>query len=368
MILVLDSSVICSDFWFQRSSFRILVGNMKRANLSLCIPRLVVDEVINKYREITESEYRTLAITIDKLRQLLNSDVEVPIIESRAKQAADEYGKWIHATLKQLRANILDYPQLSHESLVRRALLRKKPFSDKGVGYRDALIWEVVLQLARDEPDQIAFVSMNVKDFADKVEKDRLHSDLAADLASSGVDAVKVSYFHTVERFVETIVKPLLNKLDAVQAQIAERRYPELDLVEWTHDNRATFRDNSFFVCPFDGFDYPQEVDGFHINSVESIHRVDVVDVRESASGEIVIVGEADADCEFRLLSWQYGDLTRTVSPFAWSWKSGSHENEAFEKRAATIVFLATFDTLRKRVTASQVIGMKESTRGPERR
>jgi hypothetical protein len=68
-------------------------------------------------------------------------------------------------------------PRVSHEEVVKRDLLRRKPFGESGKGYRDTLIWETVLAELRREQSQMALVSHNIKDFAGP---DRmLHADLA---------------------------------------------------------------------------------------------------------------------------------------------------------------------------------------------
>ena len=58
-------------------------------------------------------------------------------------------------------------PQVSHADLVERDLSSRKPFSPTGKGYRDALIWESVVELCTDltDADTLIFVTDNKSDF-----------------------------------------------------------------------------------------------------------------------------------------------------------------------------------------------------------
>ncbi len=95
---------------------------------------------------------------------------------------------------------ILPIRAVPHEQLVRRASKRRRPFNEHGSGYRDALIWESVCDLASVGP--IVFLTQNSRDFGASTE---LYEDLQADLIERGVPAGHVILESTLTRIIESI-------------------------------------------------------------------------------------------------------------------------------------------------------------------
>ena len=91
--------------------------------------------------------------------------------------------------------NNSNYPTNTHEEVVKRATSRRKPFDEKGSGYRDTLIWFNILELAGELDGRIYLVARD-KDFRDN--SGNLHDDLMDDLtdqqAASRQDCV--SFFN----------------------------------------------------------------------------------------------------------------------------------------------------------------------------
>lgn len=136
-----------------------------------------------------------------------------------------------------------EWPSLSHEFIVRRCSLRKAPFhlikeeidSDlaepsqhqaskklldrkgKDKGYKDYLVWLTVLETLRESSAEVVFIT------ADKgfYEASLLHSDLAADLNSFGIDQNRLKMFRSLERFNDQYIKSR-NTLDAQFALLAQ--------------------------------------------------------------------------------------------------------------------------------------------------
>jgi hypothetical protein len=89
------------------------------------------------------------------------------------------------------RATVLPLPDVSHESLLARDLSGRKPFRASGKGYRDALIWESLLEHLRaiSSPMEMVFVT-NDNDFGGHAKDGSiLDSDLLDEIQNAGHSA-----------------------------------------------------------------------------------------------------------------------------------------------------------------------------------
>jgi len=129
---------------------------------------------------------------------------------------------------------ILEYPNVSHSNVAKRAIEKKKPFKKSGDGYRDTLVWESILQvLSRNDRPDVVFVSNNRSDFWDG---EQLASDLLSDLDERGIAHEKVTPFLTVKALIDERILPQLNQLEELAANIAGRQVPGIDFAEWLQD------------------------------------------------------------------------------------------------------------------------------------
>ncbi len=175
--VVLDSNILIADFHLSGPLFRQTLDGVQRLGATLIVPRLVADEVKNKYGERLREAARAAEKTAADLGRLLRREWGDSI---DVEEEAARYADWLDKALKRLKASVPDYPKTAHETVVRRALERRKPFDADGRrGYRDALIWELLLQLAAAPGGELVFVSNNSNDFA---EKGVLHPQLVEDL------------------------------------------------------------------------------------------------------------------------------------------------------------------------------------------
>lgn len=94
--------------------------------------------------------------------------------------------------------------EVSHELLLSRLFSRKKPFKEKDTdkGYRDALIWNCVLELARkNSKATIVFVTENRKDFSSDEDENLLDESFLNDLDSEGIDRNRIKYIRSLTLF-----------------------------------------------------------------------------------------------------------------------------------------------------------------------
>jgi len=109
-----------------------------------------------------------------------------------------------------MTSSIIGYPDTPHEDLVKRAMARRKPFNENGVGYRDSLIWETTLSLATRLDTQVILLSKNTNDFGD--DERELHPDLIEDLADLELPRDKVILVSSLEDFVNAYIDPILSR------------------------------------------------------------------------------------------------------------------------------------------------------------
>ena len=186
--IVLDSNVLYNDFWMEGAGFRTLRSILSLVNAQVLLPRVVIAETINNFRQLLMESLRAT----QRLERVLNRRV-LPELEVEAEVA--RYRDY----LKELfLPPVLDdpgpspfarlpYPKVNHSHVVKRLLGNKKPFrggSNKEQGYRDLLVWLSVVAVAKKAPEaKVIFVSENIKDFAvGPNDTLSLHPDLLADL------------------------------------------------------------------------------------------------------------------------------------------------------------------------------------------
>lgn len=149
--LLLDANAFTRDWLMKGLAFQ-LFEHMVGARLSVLIPAVVFEELIaNHGREVER--------TGDSLASLSKERRGLGLGPVTADPSAFDYRAYVEERFdERLAFGVLPWPTVSHQDLVARAVSRTPPFDSKGGGYRDALIWSDVVQLARAGHD-VAFVS-----------------------------------------------------------------------------------------------------------------------------------------------------------------------------------------------------------------
>jgi hypothetical protein len=186
MRIVLDTTVFENGFNSRSAEVSLLKSFLVREGAELCIPKVVYEEALNRARKrIADANSR-----IDTLHRLTGGQEGFQKV--KPDDALHSYDESLKALLRDLSARILKYPGVGHEELVKRALVPSKPFVESGRGYRDALIWYSLLDLARSETGEVVFVSENSEDWCEGGKEFRLHSSLTKELEGLGSGAASV--------------------------------------------------------------------------------------------------------------------------------------------------------------------------------
>ncbi len=146
-----------------------------------------------------------------------------------------------------------DFPDIRHEIVVKRALQRKKPFkADGSTGYRDYLVWQTCLEVARRYAnEEIHFITENTRDFADQNDRDKLHPDLLADLTEMKIPESRFFYWNSLRNFIDKYAKQKLDIIEAHEALVDEIEKNEIGFLVPVRD----FVSSKVIGCSLTGFD-----------------------------------------------------------------------------------------------------------------
>src|SRR6059036_2832705 len=134
MNIILDSTAYRSDFLLKGNAFSILLPALGKIGARLFLPQVVLDEVVNGFHERAGQFAEKLTALSSEARRLGLDDSCV----AKAPDIAGEVAKYQRYLVERVGAQIMDLPSVPHAELVTRALQRRKPFKDRGAGYRDA--------------------------------------------------------------------------------------------------------------------------------------------------------------------------------------------------------------------------------------
>ena len=159
MKLVIDSNIFCQDFRLASTNFRLLWEGLHLIPAELQVPEVVVDEVANRFRETLEEVLVAAEKSSVALSRLLTPAARPVWPEISVEQETKAYREWLLATLGNLNAEILPYPDVPHKQVVDRDLQRRRPFKRDGSGYRDFLIWENIRRLMHRCTERVIFIT-----------------------------------------------------------------------------------------------------------------------------------------------------------------------------------------------------------------
>ncbi len=297
MLIVLDSSVIVADPRL-KGPLRTLLEAGPRLGLACCVPAIVLDEVVIVYRRQLDEAAAKLEKAFRTWERLTGEAGSFTVPDDATRQLETvAYRQFLETHLDQWGARVLAYPRVPHEDLVQRAASRRKPFAESGSGYRDALIWATVVELATEEqrrrptslrPRSIVFATQNTRDFA---EGSRLHHELAADLPLSDV----VSLVGELRPFVSAEVLPHLGQLEDALRSLQEGTHP-FSLAAWIDSELAAALNDDNWAFAFVALDEGHA--RVRVTSLAHHEHLQVKDVRRLPSGHLLVHANTDVEVE----------------------------------------------------------------------
>lgn len=195
--VVFDTTVLAQGFNSRSADVEMLRIFLERTHAELCVPAVVIEEAVNLVGRAVEEANSKLA----GVRRLTGNDKDYASLE--VSHAKTTYRDLLCRKLKDMNGRFLPYPKIGHDQLVQRALIPYKPFVTSGRGYRDALIWFSLLELAQRCDHEVIFISSNTTDWCQSKNDVKLHTDLQNDLDSKGIGASRMRFFKSLGDFIQ---------------------------------------------------------------------------------------------------------------------------------------------------------------------
>lgn len=139
MFLLLDANVIVGNPLLRGRLWDAVADAVVSDALDLYVSELAVEEVSARYRDAAAVRERTLEKNLKswppESRALITNAIKA------SRDFAAGYEQLLRDRLEEMGAEVVDYPEVDHRDIARRAIARTAPFDGEGNGYRDALHW-----------------------------------------------------------------------------------------------------------------------------------------------------------------------------------------------------------------------------------
>lgn len=297
MKVIIDSNILIADFLMKSPNITILLESSKNKKIELFIPKIVVDEVANKYEQNLTKIHIDLVSELKKYNKLSESSIINPVLVEDVKEKIALYKEKIEKIFKDNLATILDYPKVEHSVIAKKAMLNKKPFNSNEKGYRDNLIWENIKSIiSEDNPDAVSspdliFISGKHKDFLGK--ENELHDDLLLELSTENKSSDVIIY-QSLGEFNEKITKLYLAEADKFKEKLENKVFWDFDLKNFIDD----FLFNDFVGDSLHNYreHTPYANDEPTVSEINDEYELKVTSVKQLSSSEFLIDVEFDLE------------------------------------------------------------------------
>jgi rRNA-processing protein FCF1 len=240
--IVIDTNILFNNWLLDGTDLATIFELQNDAELDVHIPEICVLELKNLFRRELGKVIKTLkGISSTSISKQIGLEIPSVDIEKIIKNYEINLDDRIENNL----INIPSYTKIPHDSIVKKAIERKKPFRDKDRGYRDALIWEILKSEIIPHDSITYLITNNLQDFCQNKNSTELHGDLLDDLKESGLAENNVVVYKDIRSFVDKVIKPNLEILKEIQ----NGQYKSFNFIDWFKDNRESlFVTNSDFL------------------------------------------------------------------------------------------------------------------------
>jgi hypothetical protein len=199
--VVLDATVFGGhDRYLESAAGRLLRDESAAGRLRIAVPEGVLIESEANHRRAVQAAREKLVASHEALRQF-----SLPSPQGRdLRPWRLRYREELEQVLLRASGELLTIPAVSHLNLLERAAARRRPFDGRGEGYREALIWESVLELLDRRPEPVVIVSDSHAAFSETRAEPELAADLVEELAERGHPG-RVRLYFELSQFVAQI-------------------------------------------------------------------------------------------------------------------------------------------------------------------
>jgi hypothetical protein len=278
------------------TNFRLFLDGLRSIPGELKISEVVVDEVVNRFREDLEAAIQKSIIAEKDMYRLTNihgvprTNALDPILEAK------KYREQLLTRIKEHGGEILHYPDIPHKRIVERDLQRKKPFKMDGSGYRDCLIWESIKNMMFLGTERVLFITNNHKDFGKS-------PFVAPELQSEIINPNRLTIYNELKDLNDNHVIPKLKMLGELKNKLQIHSVEEFDVLDWLKNNLIDLITVNELGTVATGF--PDGVGRIWPKEIVAINEIRIDDVREMESGEKLVRVFANVDVEFSIdIDW----------------------------------------------------------------
>lgn len=215
VLVVLDANAVGVDPPLGKLEHRILLDSHRNGRIELVVPRLTLREAVNGWRDELRSRLDKLSNAYEAVRKVApayGGHIPQPDCDALAREML----RSLTAMLEAANVQIPDVPTVDQDALIERALGRHQPFDAAGSGYRDTLLWHVVIEAACDGQD-VALISRDKAAFAHgRQDLTRLAQPLVDELAVLGVSGVLYADIHAAVNGLDLVAPGAVEAVDAV--------------------------------------------------------------------------------------------------------------------------------------------------------
>ena len=241
--IILDTNAMRKEgFYFRTASAQALLTYVGRsAKVRLCVSEIAILELVNLYREELLKTIDALDHTLTSLKKLEPHFIDAPAVAVNIDESVSHFEHQLRERLAHARVRVLPIPEVPHELVIKRALAKRKPFDDKGRGYRDSLMWEAILVECANANQDVYFITGDKTNFGEQGSSSpSLCPQLKTDLEERATNCDLFHLFPDVASFVNDVVTPTLTRLDEVANQLLHDTFPDLkvsDLLQQQADH-----------------------------------------------------------------------------------------------------------------------------------
>ncbi|WP_157931740.1 PIN domain-containing protein [Mycobacteroides abscessus] len=213
IVFVIDTNVLFAEAAYRRGIESKVHRLAQFKRVLVVVPEIVVRETArHRAVDFTKSRATGAKLWGEALNALKAAKIELPDslptpkdLRKQVLPSPNDLADGLRADLVSKSVEIHPIPtSISHETLVEWSLTAHPPFDGTDKGYRDALIWASVREVACAAPDGCAVVFVtNDNDFCSKDEPGALHPSLGEDLDAS---TRRFIYFAIAKGIDEAIV------------------------------------------------------------------------------------------------------------------------------------------------------------------
>ncbi len=233
MKVVLDSNIIIADWHLGSPSFRILLEGSNQGKLDVYVPKVVIDEVCNKFEERLKQAQQKIDKELKTVKKLTEESFDNEVTDDFIEENTSQYRSQLIKKLKENKVSFLPYPKTSHKILSQKAMKKIKPFNSNEKGYRDSLIWKNVKSILTEDEQAISypeviFITNNYTDFSG--DGDKIHSDLINELTEEEFDASSVELRRGLKEFNDTTTKLFFSQAESFRNRIKDGKIWDFDI------------------------------------------------------------------------------------------------------------------------------------------